>query len=222
MCSRRAKTVSSVLLKLIKEVDSLLRTNKNFQLGVWTRGAVLKAQFAGNGKEAERQFLFSAKNQITLWGPNAEINDYSAREWADVVGEYYYGRWDLYIRMLFDALDRNTTLVHEDYHKKAVEFGLEWDSKPDLYEVTHFNPVETVVAQHRAIFEQSMSQFTVLSDTNVKTAPYHVSKSHDPEMLAVVCAADPDCVAFNSEGSLFKEKETPVHQVGVSLYYRTF
>lgn len=215
-----------MLLKLIKEVDTLLRTNKNFQLGVWTRGALLKAQFASNKKEeiaaAERQFLFSAKNQITLWGPHAEINDYSAREWADVVGEYYYGRWDLYIRMLFDALDRNTTLVHEDYHNKAVEFGLEWDSKPDLYDVTHFNPVETVVSQHEAIFEEAMSHFTVLSDTNVKTVPYHMSKSHDPEMLAVVCAADPDCVAFNSEGSLFKEKETSVHQVGVSLYYRTF
>ena len=46
--------MSSVLLKLIKEVDTLLRTNKNFQLGVWTRGAVLKSQLSGNGKEAEQ------------------------------------------------------------------------------------------------------------------------------------------------------------------------
>ena len=123
-------------------VDDLLHTNvflfnsidkqKNFQLGVLLKGTVEKAQTAVDEthsfEDMKKAFLFSAKNQVTLWGPNGEINDYSAREWAGLVGDYYYGRWNLYFDMLFDCLDRNTTLDHDVYHAKAVEYGLSWDS----------------------------------------------------------------------------------------------
>lgn len=110
---------------------------------MWTHGAVEKAKDAADEthsvEEMQKVFLFAAKNQVnafvsthrqvTLWGPNGEINDYSAREWSKLTGEYYYGRWDLYFNMLFDHLDRNETLNMDEYHKKAVEFGLEWDSR---------------------------------------------------------------------------------------------
>ena len=110
---------------------------------MWTQGAVEKAKDAADEthsvEEMQKVFLFASKNQVnvfvsthrqvTLWGPNGEINDYSAREWSKLTGEYYYGRWDLYFNMLFDHLDRNETLNMDEYHKKAVEFGLEWDSR---------------------------------------------------------------------------------------------
>jgi alpha-N-acetylglucosaminidase len=78
-------------------------------------------------EEMQKVFLFAAKNQITLWGPNAEINDYSAREWSGLVGDYYYGRWNLYFDMLFDALNHNITLDQELYHNRSIEYGLRWD-----------------------------------------------------------------------------------------------
>lgn len=102
-------------------------------MAVWTKGAIEKAQDAGDEthsvEEMEKIFLFGAKNQVTLWGPNGEINDYSAREWSGLTGEYYYGRWNLYFDMLFEYLDQNKTLDMDAYHKKAVEFGREWDSR---------------------------------------------------------------------------------------------
>ena len=61
------------------------------------RGTAEKAKTAADTthslEEMTKAFLFSAKNQVTIWGPNGEINDYSAREWNGVVGDYYYGRW---------------------------------------------------------------------------------------------------------------------------------
>ena len=93
-------------------------------MGVLLKGTVEKAKTA---VDETHSFLFSAKNQVTLWGPNAEINDYSAREWAGLTGDYYYGRWELYFNTLFNCLDNNRTLDHEVYHKLAVEYGLHWD-----------------------------------------------------------------------------------------------
>ena len=72
---------------------------------MWTHGAVEKAKDAADEthsvEEMQKVFLFAAKNQVnvfvsthrqvTLWGPNGEINDYSAREWSKLTGEYYYG-----------------------------------------------------------------------------------------------------------------------------------
>lgn len=223
--SLRSKGIALYLLKLIQQLDTLLQTNKNFQLGVWTRGALKKASFAADETHSleamQRQFLFAAKNQISLWGPNGEINDYSAREWAGVVGDYYAGRWTLYFEMLFDALNMNRTLVHEDYHVKAVEYGLKWDLKPDLYRVSHFNPVETIEKQYRDIFGYSMKCFRKEENVNLQSTAYHVSKSHDPEVLSAVCAADVECLAFNSNGELFRETGSEVQQSGVNLYLRS-
>ena len=221
---RRSKGIALYLLLLIQQLDELLQTNKNFQLGVWTRGALNKAAFAVDETHSleamQQQFLFAAKNQISLWGPHGEINDYSAREWAGVVGDYYAGRWTLYFEMLFDTLMKNQTLVHEDYHAKAVEYGLQWDAKPDLYEVSHFSPIKTIEKQYRDIFENSMKRFEIEENATIKATAYHLSKSHDPEMLAAICAADLECMAFNTKGELFREISSVIPESGVNVYLR--
>ena len=122
-------------------VDDLLHTNlflfnsidkqKNFQLGVLLKGTVEKAQTAVDEthsfEDMKKAFLFSAKNQVTLWGPNGEINDYSAREWAGLVGDYYYGRWNLYFDMIDECLTKGIEIDLTAYHNKSIEFGLYWD-----------------------------------------------------------------------------------------------
>ena len=75
----------------------------------------------------KKAFLFSAKNQVTLWGPNGEINDYSAREWSGLVGDYYYGRWNLYFDMIDECLQKGIEIDLTAYHNKSIEFGLYWD-----------------------------------------------------------------------------------------------
>ena len=97
------------------------------------RGTAAKAKTAVDAthplEAMMKAFLFSAKNQITLWGPHGEINDYSAREWNGVVGDYYYGRWKLYIDMLFDALDHEQALGYDVYHNASVAYALRWDTR---------------------------------------------------------------------------------------------
>lgn len=96
------------------------------------RGTAEKAKTAADTthslEEMTKAFLFSAKNQVTIWGPNGEINDYSAREWNGVVGDYYYGRWHLYFDMLFDALDHEQALDYDVYHNASIAYALKWDA----------------------------------------------------------------------------------------------
>ena len=51
-------------------------------------------------RQQENNYLFNARNQITLWGPHGEINGYASKDWAGMLSGYYGPRWAL----LFDAM----------------------------------------------------------------------------------------------------------------------
>lgn len=180
----RAKRISKVLLDSIKRLDAILGTNQNFELGIWTRGALEKAKWAVDDEHSleymEKVFLFASKNQVSLWGPNGEINDYSAREWNGLMGEYHYGRWDLYFNMMWEFLDRNETISMDKYHEKAIEFGRMWDSKPDLYSIDHYNPTDVISKHHQQFFESAVNQFTEIKGKTLNEKNgYLQSKSID-------------------------------------------
>jgi alpha-N-acetylglucosaminidase len=74
---------------LIIDLDTLLATNPNYLLGVWLYDASL---WASNAFERDLN-QFNALNQLTLWGPNGEINDYAAKQWSGLVKSYYLERY---------------------------------------------------------------------------------------------------------------------------------
>lgn len=46
---------------------------------------------------------FNARNQVTLWGPTGQINDYAAKHWQGLMGDYYGRRWKLFVSYLLDV-----------------------------------------------------------------------------------------------------------------------
>ena len=62
-----------VFIDLMKDLDRILGTNKNFMLGPWLESA--KATSTSDKEMAN--FEFNARNQITLWGPDGQILDYA-------------------------------------------------------------------------------------------------------------------------------------------------
>lgn len=62
---------SELFLNMISDVDRLLRTNKHFLLGKWIEAA----RFLGATPEEKDRFEYNARNQVTIWGPNGEINN---------------------------------------------------------------------------------------------------------------------------------------------------
>lgn len=90
-------------LQLVRDQDRLLGTRKEFLLGRWIERAVQR----GRSEEEQALFAFNARTLITLWGPKqaAEtLRDYSHREWAGLIADFYYRRWAMYIDSLKVAL----------------------------------------------------------------------------------------------------------------------
>ena len=65
-----------LFLDILKDLDRILATNKNFLLGPWLESA--KAM-ATNSHE-RKLYEFNARNQITLWGPDGQILDYGGEK----------------------------------------------------------------------------------------------------------------------------------------------
>ena len=90
----------------------------------------------GEGNTSSIDLLvYNARNQITLWGPNGEINDYAAKNgWAGLISGYYLPRYDiLWAAMLESTLSNvpmNQTQVNADILSFAQNWGLNVKDRP--------------------------------------------------------------------------------------------
>lgn len=72
--------------------------------------------------EEQQDWLeFNARNQITLWGPHGEINDYAKKEWGGLVRSYYKARYSLLFDMADDSLLHNTTWSSDVFDQVLLE-----------------------------------------------------------------------------------------------------
>ena len=77
---------------------------------------------------------FNARNQITLWGPHGEINDYAKKDWGGLVSSYYKKRFLLLFDMADDALHRNVSWSQRAYAARVLtEVEQPWSN-----DTTHF------------------------------------------------------------------------------------
>ncbi len=88
---------SARLLELLSDEDDLLATRTELMLGPW-----LEAAKARTTTDAERRlFEWNARTLITVWGPvgvEADLHDYSYREWSGMMGTFYRPRWEMFIQ----------------------------------------------------------------------------------------------------------------------------
>lgn len=89
-----AKTV-----ELLEAVDRLLATHPDYSLQNW----VDYARSHGSDQAKKNQYESNAKRLITTWGGWQE--DYAARFWAGLVGNYYIPRIQIYAAEGAEALD---------------------------------------------------------------------------------------------------------------------
>lgn len=80
-----------VFLSLITDMDAVLATDRQFLLGTWQE----KALNLGETRQEKALMDRSAKMLLTTWidqAPRA-LNDYSNRQWAGLVVDFYLPRW---------------------------------------------------------------------------------------------------------------------------------
>ena len=118
------------MLDLIADVDKLLGTNTNYLLGHW----IATARAMGTTAADQNLLEFNARNQITLWGPTGQINDYAAKAWNGLVGDYYKGRWSLFIGMLQACMQsKDNCRFPTGYEARLLDYEQAWSSQTNAF-----------------------------------------------------------------------------------------
>ncbi|PQK12588.1 hypothetical protein BB8028_0003g12050 [Beauveria bassiana] len=115
------KCAGSRLQAILRTMDQVLETNVHFRLSTWIQAA------RKSGGEAADFFEYNARNQVTLWGPNGEIEDYASKQWAGLIGDYYAHRWQMFVDYLVatDPGDYDQMA----FQKTLIEWEKEWNNK---------------------------------------------------------------------------------------------
>lgn len=111
-------------IDFLEDLDTVLRTNRNFRLSSW----IESARSWADGDDNQASFLeYNARNQITLWGPNGEIADYASKPWSGLISSFYISRWRIFIEYLKStppALYNATKITGQ-----LMEFELKWQDE---------------------------------------------------------------------------------------------
>ncbi|XP_064093803.1 alpha-N-acetylglucosaminidase-like [Macrobrachium nipponense] len=102
---------------ILSDMDDILATSPDFLLGVWTESA---ASWATNEQE-RRLYVFNALNQITTWGPDANILDYAGKQWSGMISHYIKPRWELFGNQLIESLQKGTPFDQGAFNKQVFE-----------------------------------------------------------------------------------------------------
>jgi len=110
-------------VSLLKDVDKLLASRKEFMLGTW----VNDARSWGKTKSEKDYYQWNASMLITIWGPfhSPRFYDYSWREWSGLINDFYLPRWEKFFAMLQKHLDDGTEYTDP---KKQTHGREAWDA----------------------------------------------------------------------------------------------
>ena len=117
--TRRLQSCGRQLVGLLETLDLVLSTNENFLLSKW-----IDAARSSDGASEAGFFEYNARDQITLWGPTGQIEDYASKQWAGLIDPYYTGRWTMFV----DYLSKTKPADYSDtvFKAKLEVWEQEW------------------------------------------------------------------------------------------------
>ncbi|XP_061667165.1 alpha-N-acetylglucosaminidase isoform X3 [Syngnathoides biaculeatus] len=130
-----------LIYDLLPELNRLLCSDRNFLLGKWLE----QAKSLAIDEEEAQLYDMNARNQLTLWGPSGEIQDYASKEWGGLMEDYYAQRWGLFVQTLVKCLDSGQPFKQDAFNQAVFQVekgfiynGRKYPTKPqgDTYEIT--------------------------------------------------------------------------------------
>jgi len=198
----------NMLLDMIVDTDSILGTDVNFLLGVWLESA--KSWSSDPTEIANLEF--NARNQITLWGPDGQINDYASKHWQGLVGDYYFGRWQLFSQYITKAITSGQPCDFNALGRDLFQFSTAWNHASNLYPTKPQNDTLVVSRALLSKYTVSHSNYTIKPNTDIVGNLFQ-AWTRDINQLQMICDLDNTCIGFNSNGFLKNGTKT---QTGTS------
>jgi alpha-N-acetylglucosaminidase len=115
---------------LLRDMDTLLATRREFLLGKWLNDAKRWA----TDDEQRRLYEWNVRNLITLWGPrDSELHEYSQRQWSGLIDGFYLKRWELFVRKLDDALATGRPFDAKAFENQVRDWEVAWTHQTESY-----------------------------------------------------------------------------------------
>lgn len=135
-------------LKLIEDTDCLLSGRSEFSLKKW----IQDARSWGDTQGEENYLEYCAKVLLTIWGSEKEplIFDYSWREWAGMLKNFYCKRWQIFFEELEEKLEKGEEYEEDilpqvygreafranEVYEKIADYEVGWINRHEKFEDT--------------------------------------------------------------------------------------
>lgn len=116
-------------LELIRDVDELLATRKEFLLGCWLENA----KRWGISDEERHVLQWNARRVLTLWGQGPQIDDYARKLWSGMLTGYYLKRCEWYLGEVGESLAGGEPFDEEAFGRKLRQWMVKWSDGQETY-----------------------------------------------------------------------------------------
>ena len=109
------------LLVLFEKQAAVVDCDRHLNLQNYLDGAAKR----GRTKEDKEWLITCAKRLITLWGDregSITLHDYAAREYGDMLRYFYRPRWEKYISVLRNCMEKKVPFQEYDRYAEEEEF----------------------------------------------------------------------------------------------------
>jgi len=120
---------SEQFLQLIRDMDELLATRREFLLGGWLEDA----RRWGTTDAERARFEWNARRVLTQWGQTAALDDYARKEWSGMLSGYYLKRWELFLRDFGESLKSGKPFDDKAFQGKIRKWTADWSDRRDTY-----------------------------------------------------------------------------------------
>jgi alpha-N-acetylglucosaminidase len=128
------KQLRDKFLEILGDLDAALGTTPFFMLGPWVEGAKsfsklvpMSADSAHDEQAEAALYEYNARNLVTMWGPDGQISDYSARLWSGLISDYYIPRWKLALDSAIEQVERGVSRPNDGpFSGKLHAFEQAW------------------------------------------------------------------------------------------------
>jgi alpha-N-acetylglucosaminidase len=142
------RKLSDKMLGLIRDLDELTGTRCEWLLGVWLADARSWGATPAEKDLCER----NARELLTTWTSHDNITDYANRQWNGLLGDFYYHRWEMWLKALNDSLAHGTALNTTITRNQIREWELSWTRQTNGHFAT--KPHGDVIAISKKLFKK--------------------------------------------------------------------
>lgn len=172
---------SKHFIEILKDVDRLLATRDEYNFHRWVR----TAREWGETEELKNYYEWNASMLLSIWGPqdNPVIIDYSWREWAGLIDQFYVPRWEMFNAHLDSLLSEGKD--YEDPKKQT--HGREAFRASDFYRRMASWEIAWTKKQHKVLLSRQGDTLRIAKDLLAKyesDMDYIYSQQHKDEIEA--------------------------------------